>query len=65
MVCRYGDIHPATDVAKIFFMLYVLLSAIVQLTVLASFVHNSVKFRVAKGIMSETADVRIRPVSCV
>ena len=57
-ICRYGDIHPASVTAKICFMLYVVLSAIVQLTVLATFVHTSINFHVEPGVVPQDTNVR-------
>ena len=37
----YGDITPATETAKTFFILYTVLSLIVQLTVLSTFVSST------------------------
>jgi hypothetical protein len=43
----YGDIHPASNAAKLFFIVYVMLSLVVQFTVLSCFLSNSIKPRKA------------------
>lgn len=37
----YGDITPASNVAKIFFIFFTVLSLIIQLTVLSAFVSST------------------------
>ena len=41
----YGDIHPQSELAKIFLIVYMATSNIVQLTVLASLVQSAINFR--------------------
>jgi Ion channel len=53
----YGDINPASPAAKIFFILYMLVSAVVQLTVLGTFLHQAINFRVRGGLVPPDVQV--------
>ena len=41
----YGDIHPESAAARAFFIVYISVSLVVQLTVLASFVNASLSIK--------------------
>lgn len=63
----YGDLAPAGHWAKLFFMVYVILTLIVQLTVLASFVNAAAEM-VAESSSApaqdgpETNDITVNPM---
>jgi voltage-gated potassium channel Kch len=55
----YGDIYPQSHASKVFLVIYVAVSSVVQLTVLASFVHAAMDNRVKGGMVPEGAGVRL------
>lgn len=54
----YGDVHPASSMAKAFFMMYIFASLLVQLTVLASFVSTSLSFKTSHEPLPAGSKVR-------
>jgi hypothetical protein len=53
----YGDLHPVSKAAKVFFIVYVVLSLIVHFTVLSCFLSNSLTLQ---GLGGEDAEQRSR-----
>ena len=57
----YGDITPASNTAKVFFILYTVLSLVVQLTVVTTFVSSTLSMTPEQDTGSTTAPSSVRP----
>jgi voltage-gated potassium channel Kch len=53
----YGDITPATDLAKVFFIVFTVVSLIIQLTVLSAFVSSTLSFSPSSTAPEEEEEV--------
>jgi Ion channel len=56
--CSYGDVTPASDAAKAFFMVYVVATLVVQLTVLTTFVEYAASAAQKKAAPGSDTPVR-------